>query len=83
MVKGRVLVAESTDPGWIFLMAAAAAVVVEKGSMLSHAAIVGRELGIPTVVGIAGATHLFADEPMLTVDGATGTVHSAAAASAP
>lgn len=79
-VKGRVLIAESTDPGWIFLMAAAAAVVVEKGSMLSHAAIVGRELGIPTVVGIAGATTLFRDEPLLCVDGATGTVRAAAAA---
>lgn len=76
-VRGRVLVAATTDPGWIFLMAAAAGVIVERGSMLSHAAIVGRELGIPTVVGIAGATTAFADGVVVDVDGGRGEVRLA------
>ncbi len=76
-VRGRILVAATTDPGWIFLMAAAAGVIVERGSMLSHAAIVGRELGIPTVVGIAGATAAFADGVVVDVDGGRGEVRLA------
>jgi pyruvate,water dikinase len=73
-VRGEVLVAPSTDPGWIFLMASAAALVSERGNPLSHTAIVGRELGVPTVVGVAGATALLRDGEPLLVDGAAGTV---------
>jgi rifampicin phosphotransferase len=68
----HVLVAESTDPGWVFLMMRAEAMVVERGSVLSHTAIIGRELGIPTVVGVAGATQRITDGARLAVDGATG-----------
>lgn len=71
---GEVLVAATTDPGWIFLMAGAAALVAERGNPLSHTAIVGRELGLPTVVGVAGATRLIATGEALVVDGAAGTV---------
>ena len=53
---GEILVAERTDPGWILLFPAAAGVVVERGSVLSHSAIVARELGIPAVVSVAGLT---------------------------
>ncbi|MFO0582076.1 MAG: PEP/pyruvate-binding domain-containing protein [Anaeromyxobacter sp.] len=73
-VRGHVLVAPSTDPGWIFLMVSAAALVSERGNPLSHTAIVGRELGIPTVVGVPRATERFADGETLEVDGAAGTV---------
>jgi len=73
-VRGHVLVAPSTDPGWIFLMVSAAALVSERGNPLSHTAIVGRELGIPTVVGVPGATSRFTDGEELEVDGAAGTV---------
>jgi len=72
--RGEVLVAPSTDPGWIFLMASAAALVSERGNPLSHTAIVGRELGVPTVVGVEGAAALLHDGEPLEVDGAAGTV---------
>lgn len=72
--EGRILVARSTDPGWIFLMTSAKGIVVEKGSVLSHTAIVGRELGIPTVVGIKDATRRIADGARIFIDGSTGEV---------
>ena len=52
--QGEILVAEFTDPGWIMLFPAASGILVERGSLLSHSAIVSRELGIPAVVGITG-----------------------------
>jgi pyruvate,water dikinase len=73
-VRGDVLVAPTTDPGWIFLMVSAAALVAERGNPLSHTAIIGRELGLPTVVGVRGATRLIADGEEVEVDGGAGTV---------
>jgi pyruvate,water dikinase len=75
-VAGRdsILVARSTDPGWVFLMMSAAGIVVERGSLLSHTAIIGRELGIPTVVGATGATTLIPEGAALRIDGSTGDV---------
>lgn len=73
-VSGEILVAPMTDPGWVFLMVAAAGIVVEKGSPLSHTAIIGRELGIPTVVGVVGATDRIQTGDLLELDGQAGTV---------
>ena len=72
--EGCILVAHSTDPGWVFLMTAARGIIVEKGSVLSHTAIVGRELGIPTIVGVKDATRRIADGAMVFMDGGTGAV---------
>lgn len=71
---GEILVAPVTEPGWIFLMLAARGIVVERGSVLSHAAIVGRELGVPTVVGVEGATRWITSGDEVELDGATGRV---------
>ncbi|MFR0355207.1 PEP/pyruvate-binding domain-containing protein [Streptomyces sediminimaris] len=71
---GQVLIARETDPGWLFLMMSAAALVVERGTLLSHTAITGRLLGIPTVVAVPGATRRIADGALVEVDGAAGTV---------
>jgi pyruvate,water dikinase len=71
---GEILVARSTDPGWIALFANAGAVVVERGSPLSHSAIVSRELGIPCVVAVKNATRWIADGDRIAVDGRAGTV---------
>ena len=71
---GEVLVARHTDPGWIQHFVNAAAVVVERGSVLSHSAIVSRELGIPCVVALAGACSWLTDGERVEVDGSTGTV---------
>jgi rifampicin phosphotransferase len=71
---GDILVTRSTDPAWAFLMAAASALVVERGNLLSHAAIIGRELGIPCVIGVDDATSRIAEESYLHVDGSAGMV---------
>ena len=62
------------------LFARAAGVVVERGSVLSHSAIVAREMGLPAVVGVADATSWLADGDMIEVDGGSGTVTRIAAA---
>ncbi len=71
---GEILVAPLTDPGWTPLFTSAAAVVVNVGAPLSHAAIVSRELGIPCVLGVPYATKRIKNGTMLTVDGSAGTV---------
>lgn len=53
-----ILIARHTDPGWTPLIALAKGVVVEHGGMLSHAAIVTRELGIPSIIGVENVTSL-------------------------
>jgi len=72
--RGEILVARHTDPGWIAIFSNAAAIVVERGSLLSHSAIVARELGIPCVVGLKGAMDWIVDGETIEVDGATGQV---------
>jgi rifampicin phosphotransferase len=69
-----ILVASSTDPGWVFLMISAKGIIAEKGSVLSHTAIIGRELGIPTIVGVKDATRLIPDGASITIDGSTGKI---------
>ena len=72
--QGEILVAERTDPGWIMLFPAAAGILVERGSLLSHSAIVAREMGIPTVVSITGLTTRIESGRWIEMDGARGTV---------
>lgn len=74
LAPGDILVARHTDPGWIAVFSNASAIVVERGSLLSHSAIVARELGIPCVVGLKGATQWIKDGEELHVNGATGLV---------
>jgi rifampicin phosphotransferase len=73
-VHGKILISKMTDPGWVFLMMQSAGLISEKGSLLSHTAIVGRELGIPVIVGLKNATTLFKNGDVLTMDGGAGTV---------
>jgi len=72
---GEVLVAERTDPGWIVLFSVAAGVIAEHGSVLSHSAIVARELGIPTIVAVPGATSWLRDGDRVRLDGRSGIVY--------
>ena len=71
---GDVLVAPMTDPAWTPLFVPAAAVVVDVGAPLSHAIIVSRELGIPCVVSVTGATARIPDGAIVEVNGDLGTV---------
>jgi pyruvate,water dikinase len=70
----EILVARQTDPGWTPLFASCAGVVVERGNLLSHAAVVAREMGLPAVVGVDGATDWLAGAGRIEVDGRAGTV---------
>ncbi len=72
--RGRILVAERTDPGWIMLFPSASGLLVERGTLLSHSAIVSRELGIPSIVSIPGLMSWLADGDSVEMDGATGIV---------
>lgn len=72
---GDVVVARRTDASWSPVFLRAAAIVVEEGGPLSHAAIVARELGLPAVVNVPGVVARLRDEPgPVTVDGDRGAV---------
>lgn len=71
---GEVLVCESTSPNWTPAFAKIAACVCDSGGSLSHAAIVGREYGVPTVTGVGLATLQIRDGDEVEVCGTTGTV---------
>ena len=73
-LSGEILVAARTDPGWVFLFPAAAALLVERGSPLSHSAIVARELGLPAIVNIPGLTALLRTGDLVALDGQSGAV---------
>lgn len=73
-VKDKILITKMTDPGWVFLLAEAKGVVSEKGSLLSHTAIISRELGIPAVVGIDNLMSTVKNGDIIRLDGATGIV---------
>ncbi len=79
---GDVLVCAITDPSWTPLFLTAAAVVCDAGAILSHAAIISRELGIPAVLSVPGITAV-ADGTMLHVDGTNGTVRVGSLARSP
>ncbi|MCA9167840.1 MAG: hypothetical protein KDB23_09240 [Planctomycetales bacterium] len=72
--EGQILVAEHTDPGWVALFPAFAGILVERGSVLSHSAIVAREMGIPTIVSVAGLTNRVQSGQHVEMDGRAGTV---------
>jgi pyruvate,water dikinase len=74
LARGDILVAERTDPGWIMLFPAAAGLVVEHGSLLSHSAIVAREMGIPAVVSVGGVTRWLKTGDWVELDGSRGVV---------
>ncbi len=74
IVKGDVLVTESTSEAFNILLPLLGAIVTDRGGLLSHAAIVAREYGIPSVVGTREATRLTADGARVRVDGDKGEV---------
>lgn len=63
-----------TDPGWVFLLASAKGVISEKGSLLSHTAIISREIGIPSIVGIKDLMLNIRTGDTIRMNGDTGKV---------
>jgi phosphohistidine swiveling domain-containing protein len=74
MEPGEILVAHTTDPAWASVMFLASALVVDIGGLLSHAAVVARELGIPCVMNTGNGTRALRTGDRCRVDGAAGTV---------
>ncbi|HEY4410027.1 MAG TPA: PEP-utilizing enzyme [Acidimicrobiia bacterium] len=72
--QDEVLVCVTTDPSWASVMLLASALVVDIGGLLSHAAVVAREIGVPCVVGTANGTKILHTGDKVRVDGSTGAV---------
>jgi pyruvate,water dikinase len=79
LLPGEVLVAPYTNPSWTPLFGRAAAVVVDTGAAMSHAAIVAREYRLPAVMGTGDATRRLGDGQWVRVDGSRGLVFAASA----
>ncbi|MCB0878988.1 MAG: hypothetical protein KDC46_08410 [Thermoleophilia bacterium] len=73
-LDGDIMVCTRTDPGWVPLFPSCGGLLVERGSLLSHSAIVAREFGIPAVVGIPGLMQWARDGEQVRMDGTAGTV---------
>lgn len=74
MPKGYILMAKRTDPGWTILFPLSSAIIIERGSVLSHSAVVAREMGLTLVVGVRGLTNKIKDGDRIRVDGVNGTI---------
>jgi phosphohistidine swiveling domain-containing protein len=72
--RGAVLVVGTLEPALAALLPGLAGLVAETGNVLSHLAILAREMGVPTVVGVPGATQRFPQGVTVLVDGASGQV---------
>lgn len=72
--KGKILVARYFEPGWLNLFASAAGLISERGSLLSHTAILCREMGIPSIVGANGITRKLKTGERVRMNGANGVI---------
>ncbi|MFN3587457.1 MAG: PEP-utilizing enzyme, partial [Moraxellaceae bacterium] len=73
-LNGQILCTVRTDPGWAPLFPTAGGILVERGSTLSHSAVVARELGIPAIVGIPGLTTALRNGERVRMNGSTGRI---------
>lgn len=73
-LNGDILVTSNTDPGWVTLFPTASAIIVERGSLLSHSAIVSREMGIPCIVSVSGLLRTLKTGDEILMDGSTGEI---------
>ena len=72
--RGDILVTRQTDPGWVVVFPLISGLIVERGGMLSHGAIVSREFGIPAIVGVEDATTKIKDGDQLLLNADTGEI---------
>ena len=71
---GDIIITKSTDPSWVMVFPLLKGLIVEKGSLLSHSAIISREMNIPAIVGVQGATNILKTGDMVQFDGSTGII---------
>ena len=74
MQKGDVLVAETTSPELLMACKKASAILTDQGGLMSHAAIVSRELGIPCLVAMGNTTELLKNGDYVEVDANNGVI---------
>ena len=74
IMSGDVIVCPSSNPSWVPVFTIAGGLVTNTGGVLSHAAVVAREFGLPAVVGATEATTRIADGRLVEIDGTAGTV---------
>ncbi len=74
LTKDDILVTAFTDPGWTPVLARVGGVVTEVGGLLSHAAVIGREYGIPAILNLNQATKLIHEGDLIKINGKTGEV---------
>lgn len=74
-VKNKILITKMTDPGWVFLLATSKGIISEKGSLLSHTAIISRELKIPSIVGVDNLLNTIKSGDIVEMDGTTGIIN--------
>jgi len=80
---GDVLVCPETTAQWSMLFPSVGALVTDRGSLLSHPAIIAREYGVPAVVATETATSVLRDDQLVIVDGSTGVVRTVSSLAAP
>jgi len=72
--KGDILVVEMTDPLYMTAIMKAGGIITNVGGMLSHAAIVSRELKIPCLVGTENATEILTEDQLIILDATRGEI---------
>ena len=73
-LNNDILVTSYTDPGWISLFPSVSGIIVERGSLLSHSAIVSREMGIPCIVGVTGLLSSLKNGDWVEMNGSSGQI---------
>jgi len=73
-VKDKILITKMTDPGWVFLLATCKGVISEKGSLLSHTAIISREIKVPSIVGVDDVTNIIKTNDYIIMNANTGEI---------
>ena len=77
--KGDILVTQCTDPAWTAIFSKISGVITETGGMLSHAAVVSREYGLPCILLVKNATLVLKDGDVITMDCKTGEIYKRSA----
>ncbi len=73
-IKDKIIVTKTTDPGWVFLLMMSKGLIVEKGSLLSHTAIIARELKVPSIVAVNNATTILQSGDNVVMNANTGEI---------
>ncbi|HMO16795.1 MAG TPA: PEP/pyruvate-binding domain-containing protein [Oligoflexia bacterium] len=74
IINDSIVITAHTDPAWVLYLPLIKGLIVERGGILSHAAIVSREFNVPTIVGVPGAMETIQNGQILEIDGEKGEI---------